>query len=241
MTKRGHTVYHYGHEDSIVNCTEHINVINNDILKKSYGNLNDWKTKGFDQNVGTEAVKIFNNNCIIELNKRIKQLGLSWIKEKNKKMSRGQTALTLVMKKLLPGEEIVNEHHLGDKLRLDVYCPKYNLAAEYHGRQHFFYTQRFFDTIYEFEEAQKRDVKKMQMCKDLGIALIVFRYNDNLSEESVYDRMLQAIKNAPDMPARVEKRTLKNNQFYLEAKKKNSESRKDYYKKMKEKRKKDGI
>jgi glycosyltransferase involved in cell wall biosynthesis len=72
MTKRGHTVYHYGHEDSIVNCTEHINVINNDILKNSYGNLNDWKTKGFDQNVGTEAVKLFNNNCIIELNKRIK-------------------------------------------------------------------------------------------------------------------------------------------------------------------------
>ena len=72
MTKRRHTVYHYGHEDSIVNCTEHINVINNDILKKSYGNLNDWKTKGFDQNAGTEAVKIFNNNCIIELNKRIK-------------------------------------------------------------------------------------------------------------------------------------------------------------------------
>ena len=72
MTKRGHTVYHYGHEDSSVNCTEHINVINNDILKKSYGNLNDWKTKGFDQNVDTEAVRIFNDNCIVELNKRIK-------------------------------------------------------------------------------------------------------------------------------------------------------------------------
>lgn len=72
MTKRGHIVYHYGHEDSIVNCTEHINVINNDILKQSYGNLNDWKTKGFNQEVNTEAIKIFNDNCIIELNKRIK-------------------------------------------------------------------------------------------------------------------------------------------------------------------------
>ena len=72
MTKRGHTVYHYGHEDSIVNCTEHINVINNDILKRSYGNLNDWKTKGFNQNVDTEAVRMFNDNCIVELNKRIK-------------------------------------------------------------------------------------------------------------------------------------------------------------------------
>jgi hypothetical protein len=44
MTKRGHTVYHYGHENSIVNCTEHINVTNNDILINSYGNLNDLKT-----------------------------------------------------------------------------------------------------------------------------------------------------------------------------------------------------
>jgi hypothetical protein len=44
MTKRGHTVYHYGHENSIVNCTEHINVTSNDILINSYGNLNDLKT-----------------------------------------------------------------------------------------------------------------------------------------------------------------------------------------------------
>lgn len=72
MTKAGHTVYHYGHKDSIVNCTEHITVINNDILKQSYGNLNDWKIKGFNQNVNTNAVKIFNNNCVLELNKRIK-------------------------------------------------------------------------------------------------------------------------------------------------------------------------
>jgi len=72
MTKRGHVVYHYGHEDSIVNCTEHINVINNNILKQSYGNLNDWKTKGFNQEVNTNAVKVFNDNCITELNKRVK-------------------------------------------------------------------------------------------------------------------------------------------------------------------------
>ena len=35
---------------------------NNDILKQSYGNINDWKNKGFDQNVNTNAVKIFNEN-----------------------------------------------------------------------------------------------------------------------------------------------------------------------------------
>jgi len=72
MTKRGHTVYHYGHENSIVNCTEHINVTNDDILKNDYGNLNYWQQTGFDQNVETQTFKIFNKNCIIEIEKRLK-------------------------------------------------------------------------------------------------------------------------------------------------------------------------
>lgn len=72
MTKRGHTVYHYGHENSKVTCTEHITVTNDEILERSYQDLNLWKTEGFNQSVHTEAVKIFNDNCIKELSNRIK-------------------------------------------------------------------------------------------------------------------------------------------------------------------------
>jgi len=72
MTKRGHTVYHYGHEDSEVTCTEHITVTNNEILKKSYQDLNIWKTEGYNQSVHNEAIKIINENCIKELNNKIK-------------------------------------------------------------------------------------------------------------------------------------------------------------------------
>ncbi len=176
---------------------------------------------------------------IKDLNKKIAQLGLTWIKEQRKKSSRGQSALTSVMKKLLPNEKIINEHHLGDKLRLDVYCPSYKLAAEFHGRQHFYYTERFFDSRYEFEEAQKRDVKKGEMCKEQGIALIVFRYNDLLTEESVYSRMIEAIrssewKNAESNPA---KKPISQNLFYQQQKKKNSEHKKQVYRAMKQRKK----
>jgi very-short-patch-repair endonuclease len=176
---------------------------------------------------------------IKDLNKKITQLGLTWIKEQRKKSSRGQSALTSVMKKLLPNEKIINEHHLGDKLRLDVYCPSYKLAAEFHGRQHFYYTERFFDSRYEFEEAQKRDVKKVEMCKEQGIALIVFRYNDLLTEESVYSRMIEAIrssewKNVESNPA---KKPLSQNIFYQQQKKKNSEHKKQVYRAMKQRKK----
>lgn len=174
-----------------------------------------------------------------KVNKKINSLGLSWIKERRKKMSRGQSALTSIMQKLLPGEKVINEYHIGDKLKLDVYCEKYKIAAEYHGRQHFFYTSRFYESKYDFEEAVKRDTKKAQWCKDNNIALIVFRYNDSLTEEAVFDRMLDAIRNTEsvnvDKPKK--KRSITESEAYKLSKKRNSEYRKKAYRALKEKKK----
>jgi hypothetical protein len=173
---------------------------------------------------------------ISDVNSRINQLGLSWLKQSRKKMSRGQTALTAVMQKLLPSEEIINEFHIGDKMRLDVYCPSYAIAAEYHGRQHFYYTSRFFPSRYEFEEAQKRDIKKAEWCKENGIALIVFRYNDSLTETSVYNRMLEAIRSTPMLEKNSVKKSITSSKYYQEMKKKNSQYKKDLYRKIKGKK-----
>lgn len=176
---------------------------------------------------------------VAKVNQRINQLGLSWLKESRKKVSRGQTALTNIMQKLLPGQKIVNEHYLDDKLRLDVYCPSYQLAAEYHGRQHFYYTSKFYDSKYEFEEAQKRDAKKIEMCKERGIALVVIRYDDELTEESVYNRMLAAIRESPFIKEKKIKNNIYSSDYYKESKKRLSEQRKKAYRLMKERRKND--
>ena len=42
MTKEGHTVYHYGHPDSEVNCTDHFDCITKRTYNKDYGNKS-WK------------------------------------------------------------------------------------------------------------------------------------------------------------------------------------------------------
>jgi very-short-patch-repair endonuclease len=192
-----------------------------------------------ESNLSLSAIAKEVDLSIKDLNKKIAQLGLTWIKEQRKKSSRGQSALTAVMKKLLPNEKIINEHHLGDKLRLDVYCPSYKLAAEFHGRQHFYYTERFFDSKYEFEEAQKRDIKKVEMCKEQGIALIVFRYNDLLTEESVYSRMIEAIRSSEwkNAEPNILKKPLSQNAFYQQQKKKNSEHKKQVYRAIKQRKK----
>ena len=190
-----------------------------------------------DTNLSISQIAKELNVNVSDINKKINQLGLNWLKDSRKKMSRGQTALTSIMKKLLPGEEIINEHHIGDRLKLDVYCPSYKIAAEYHGRQHFYYTSRFFESKYEFLEAQKRDVKKVQYCKDNGIALVVFRYNDSLTEDSVYDRTLEAIRNSEHVSETSKnKKSIKDNPYYLEAKKRNSQYKKELYQKIKGKK-----
>jgi hypothetical protein len=174
---------------------------------------------------------------IPQVNKKINSIGLTWLKDSRKKMSRGQTALTAAMQKLLPGEKIINEYHIGDKLKLDVYCPKYEIAAEFHGRQHYYYTSRFFESKYDFEEAIKRDEKKEQWCVDNGVALIVFRYNDSLTEQAVFDRLLEAIRSNPYKPKEKKKNTTVSSEAYRSIKKKNSEYKKKIYRSIKEKKK----
>lgn len=209
------------------------------ISQKSIKTLND-RVKSLLFETDDSISDIAKELCIsyAELDKIIRKIGLSWVKDHRKKMSKGQTVLTSIVKKLLPGEKVINEYHIGQRLKLDVYCPKYKIAAEYHGIQHFRYVERFHDSKEDFLEGQKRDLKKMQLCKDNKIALIVFRYDDKLTEEIVYNRILSEIKKS-EYSIDVKKKSITSNSFYQKAKKVNSDRKKAAYKQLKEKKKND--
>ena len=69
MHRRGHTVIHYGHKDSVVECTEHVTVTTNEDLEKAYGKY-DWKKEFFRNNTADYAHKVFNERAAIEVGKR---------------------------------------------------------------------------------------------------------------------------------------------------------------------------
>lgn len=69
MTDRGHTVIHYGHEDSDLQCSEHITVLTNDDFKISYGS-HDWRKTFFKFNTNDHAYRKFYDNAIREISKR---------------------------------------------------------------------------------------------------------------------------------------------------------------------------
>ena len=69
MTDRGHTVIHYGHEYSDLQCTEHVTVLTNKEFEETYG-THDYKSTMFTFDMEHEAYKIFYKNAIEEVSKR---------------------------------------------------------------------------------------------------------------------------------------------------------------------------
>lgn len=69
MKARGHTIIHYGHEDSQVDCDEHVTVTTNDDLKQAYGSY-DWRKEFFKHNTGDYCYKVTTERTIQEVAKR---------------------------------------------------------------------------------------------------------------------------------------------------------------------------
>ena len=65
----GHTVIHYGHQDSKLECDEHVTVLSRDDYNKTYGD-HDYKSKFFKFDMNDDAHKIFYKNAIAEISKR---------------------------------------------------------------------------------------------------------------------------------------------------------------------------
>lgn len=72
MTQRGHTVFHYGHPDSDVACTQHFDVVSRNTYNKVY-QKKSWK-EFLSQDVNNDVHREFNKNAaaLIKKNKQSK-------------------------------------------------------------------------------------------------------------------------------------------------------------------------
>jgi hypothetical protein len=211
-----------------------------DLFEKDFWN-DDTVIKDllFQSNLSNEEIAVEVGMTMPELKKRMKQLGLDWINKRKHKYSRGQESLYNLMQQLMPGERIEMEWTIDDAMRLDIYCPAYKLAAEYHGRQHFFYSDFFYDSRADFYAAKERDEKKAQWCRDNGITLVTFCFTDDLTRDIVFNRLLYAIKFSPVERVEERKKMNYNSDFYEKAKEKRREQNKLRYRKLKEYKRRD--
>lgn len=69
MKARGHTIIHYGHDKSEVECDENVAVTNDEQLTKAYGD-HDWRAHEFKYDINDSAYAYFYENAIREIGKR---------------------------------------------------------------------------------------------------------------------------------------------------------------------------
>lgn len=70
LKRRGHTVIHYGHEESVVNADEHVTTVTRSDLEAAYGD-HDWRTQGFPAFATDDhAYRTFYANTIGEVHRR---------------------------------------------------------------------------------------------------------------------------------------------------------------------------
>ena len=108
---------------------------------------------------------------------------------------KSQTKLYEKLKNSFPNEEILfevgnNTVSWLDGQRFDIYFPKYNIAIEYNGEQHYIPVEHFGGQL-EFENIQNRDGLKRQKCKENNCFLFEVKYN--YTEED-YNKLLNNIK-----------------------------------------------
>ena len=70
----------------------------------------------------------------------------------------------------------IKNSNTGKKLEIDCYNDKLKIGLEYHGINHYRFIPFFHKTRQAFEESIVRDNYKLEMCKKLGITLIVVPY-----------------------------------------------------------------
>ena len=69
MTQRGHSVYHYGHPDSEVQCTQHFNVVSRATYEKDYGHQT-WREFN-SEHVENKTHEEFNQNTVKFINQTL--------------------------------------------------------------------------------------------------------------------------------------------------------------------------
>jgi len=110
-----------------------------------------------------------------------KKIGEAWTSE---------TILYYIIQSLFPNKTILRHYRpeFLKGLELDIFIEELNIAVEYQGIQHY-QPVKHWGGQETFEKLKERDNKKKTTCSSLGIPIIYFNYNEELSNNYVLSKI----------------------------------------------------
>lgn len=110
-----------------------------------------------------------------------KKIGEAWTNETN---------LYYYIKSIFKDKKIYR-HYRPDFLKgleLDIFIEEIKLGIEYQGLQHFEPVKHWGGED-SFKKLQERDILKQKICNSLGINILYFKYNEDLSQDLVIKKL----------------------------------------------------
>ncbi|MGB3728620.1 MAG: hypothetical protein WBA70_05155, partial [Thermodesulfobacteriota bacterium] len=107
---------------------------------------------------------------------------------KFKKVWKAETTLAQLVRSLFPD---TRREYSPDWLagqRLDIYIPSLQVAIEYQGEQHYNPIEHFGGKK-GLKKTKERDKRKRKLCRDSGIILIDWKYNEQITKEVLVDKL----------------------------------------------------
>ncbi|NMF57906.1 PDDEXK family nuclease [Pseudanabaena yagii] len=109
------------------------------------------------------------------------KIGEKWISE---------TILYKMVQVLFPSLDVIH-HYRGKELEgleIDIWIPSLKIGIEYQGIQHFEIIEHWGGED-GLRKRKQNDQKKKELCKSLGYKLIEFRYDENLTEKRLQNKL----------------------------------------------------
>ena len=134
----------------------------------------------------TEGITDLEAENIVRERLGIPHVGEGWVAE---------THLYYAVRALYPEFEIQREASpdwLG-RQRLDIYLPEVRIAIEYQGQQHFQPVEHFGGEE-GHQRTKQRDREKREKARAAGVEILEFKYNEDITERKIQDRLDKAIK-----------------------------------------------
>lgn len=80
-----------------------------------------------------------------------------------------------------------------DGLELDIFIEELKIGIEYNGIQHYKPLDHWGGQE-AFKKTKERDARKAQLCKENGILLIVFKYDESIDEANIRQKLRKVLK-----------------------------------------------